>query len=240
MTDTYSSFSDICTKFYDLVIDSKEVARFVYEKIQNSKPKTCLFVGGFFLVAKELQNLGLELTVVDYTDEMVKEAHKRLPETKILKADLRKLPFNNQFDAVVVVGRVFTHMLTNEDSSNALQSIYNSLKPDGIVFLDNYEDSKIQVTDYFNGEVIVSNEDVEIIRNSSTELLSQAPMIVNWSAEYHAKIKGQSTTYKDQMPHRAFSRKEIQSLLEEHNFSVISQGDNFDETSFYTVAYRKD
>jgi ubiquinone/menaquinone biosynthesis C-methylase UbiE len=239
VTETYSDFSNVCSKFYDLIIDPVKVAKFVYSKVRDFQPKHCLFLGGFFLVVRELQKLGLDFVITDYTDEMVREGKLRLPDTQIERADLRELPYKKQFDAVFAVGRVFTHMLSVEDSSSALQSIYRSLKAGGVVFVDNYEDSKILVTDYFNGRVIVSDSSTEIIRNSSTELISSSPMIVNWTADYQVTSGDSSTSYHDEMQHRAFSREEMQRLLEEHGFEVHLQGDNFDDTSIFTVAVRK-
>jgi len=238
MTDTYSDFSDICTRFYDLVVDAQEVAEFVHSKVQGYGPRRCLFIGGFFLVAQELQKLGLDLVVADYTEDMVREARLRLPNIQVEVADLRELPFENEFDAVFVIGRVFTHMLTNEDSSNALRGIHRSLRSGGVALVDNYEDSKIQVTDYFNGRVAVSDSTIEIVRESTTQLVSETPLIVNWSADYHVMSEGHDRTFRDQMHHRAFSRNEMKTLFEEHGFDVYSQGDNFDKTSFFTLAGR--
>lgn len=239
MTETYSDFSDICTKFYDLVVDPYQVAQFVYSKIEKYRPRSVLFVGGFFLVARELQKLGLDLVVTDYTDQMAREARSRLPDTRIELADLRELPFHEEFDTVLVIGRVFTHMLTSEDSSRALQSVNRALKSGGIVLLDNYEDSKIQVTDYFNGCVSVSDSTLQIVRESSTELISHDPLVVNWKAEYRATLGSETKSFNDEMHHRAFSRDEMKELLELHGFTVLGQGDNFDETSFFTLARRE-
>ena len=148
--DTYSSFSDICTKFYDLIVDLEEVANFVLSNVKPYPTKNSLFVGGFFMVAKVLAKAGWALTVVDYTDEMVEEDKKRLPGVTVEKADLKDLPYENQFECIFVIGRVFTHMLTSADVNQALQSLHSSRKPGGILFFDNYESSKIQVTNYFN------------------------------------------------------------------------------------------
>src|SRR3989338_61990 len=106
----YSELASLCATFYDLLIDAKSVADFVEKRISRFHPKNLLFIGGFFSVAKGLEKKGKSLTVIDYTDEMVKEAKKRRPGTRIIKADIRALPFNKEFDAVLATGRVFTHM----------------------------------------------------------------------------------------------------------------------------------
>ena len=234
----YSGLAGICTKFYDLSIDAKRAADFIDSRINKFGLKDILFIGGFFLVAKELVDKGYNVTVADYTDEMVDEGKKRLPKTRIVKADIRKLPFNQEFDAVLVIGRVFTHMLSNEDVNDALLGIRKSLKPKGILFFDNYEDNKIMKTSYFNKRVQAKKGNIKIIRDSSTELISKKPFIVNWKATYIVTENNKSREFNDEMAHRAFSRQEIKELLEINGFKQLENGNNFDETSFYAIAQK--
>jgi len=191
-------------------------------------------------VADHLASFGSRLTVVDYTDEMVELGKQRLPTCEVVKADLRALPFKEQFDAVLVVGRVFTHMVTDEDLTAGLQSCLRSLKPSGRLFADNYEDSRIQVTTYFNG-IIRANDEAgcSIVRTSSTKRISVVPFVVDWTAQYNGVIEGNSFSFSDSIQHRAFSRPEFAAQLGGQAFDVLAQGDNFDETSFYTLAQKR-
>jgi len=237
-TGLYSDLAKICVKFYDLVIDARGVADFVDRRISRFKPEKVLFIGGFFLVAKELIEKGYSLTIADYTEEMVEEGKKRLPGTRVVKADIRDLPFENEFDAVVVIGRVFTHMYTDDDLRKALQSIGKSLKTGGILLFDNYEDTKITRTNYFNGRISVKDDDTEIIRDSSTEMVSETPFIVNWKATYTVKEDGKVQKFDDAFEHRAFSRQEIENVVGKNGFKQIEVGDNFDDTSFYSIVQK--
>jgi ubiquinone/menaquinone biosynthesis C-methylase UbiE len=236
MNQTYGTHSDICTRFYDLVYDANHVADFVLEKIKPFSPKEGLFIGGMFLIANQLISQGIKLTLSDYSDEMIDQGKRRLPNANFVRADLKSLPFEYQFDSIFVIGRVFTHMLTDVDATSALHGLYKSLKSGGFVFFDNYEDSKIQKTNYFNGTVIVADAKTNIVRDSTTKLVSTDPMVVDWSARYSSDENGTLTTFEDQMLHRAFAREEINKLVEASGLKLISQGDNFDETSFYTIA----
>lgn len=232
----YSDLAGVCAKFYDLVNDADVVAEFIDTRIKEHQPKKVLFIGGFFSVAKRLIDKGYELTVADYTDEMVEEGKQRLPGTEVVKADIRDIPFEDKFDAVLVIGRVFTHMYTEDDMNKALSSIKKSLKQDSIVMFDNYEDTKIQVTDYFNGKVQVNDKEIEITRDSTTEKVSDSPYIVKWKATYTVTEDGKTKEFTDEIDHRAFSRGEIKDILEKNGFKQLDSGDNFDETSFYTIA----
>lgn len=234
-TNTYSEFSEFCVRFYDLVVEANVVADFVLSKLGDCRGKSVLFVGGFFQVAKQLHARGLELTVVDYTDEMVSLGRQQLEGIRVEKADLAALEYLEEFDVVIVIGRVFTHLLSAEAAHSALAGVYRALKPKGLALIDNYESSKIEKTDYFNGRVRVEDQQLLIIRDSSTKRISTTPHVVEWSARYHVTEGGQEVVFSDTMPQRAFSREEMDALCKAHGFGVCQQGDNFDETSFYTL-----
>ncbi len=125
---TYSAHAAICAKFYDLTLNTESVSKFVFDNSKSHPGDAGLFVGGMFEVARGLINRGIDLTVVDYTDEMVEVGKSKLPGMRIEKADLRYLPYEGKFDVVFVVGRVFTHMISNEDLSQALSVCRRSLR----------------------------------------------------------------------------------------------------------------
>src|SRR5277367_50349 len=134
MNQTYGTNSGICTRFYDLVYDADQVAQFVLDKVSSLPVKKGLFIGGMFLIARQMISRGVELTISDYSDEMIAQGKRRLPDAEFVRADLKSLPFENQFDSIFVVGRVFTHMLTDSDAQNAMRGIHRSLKSGGFIF----------------------------------------------------------------------------------------------------------
>jgi ubiquinone/menaquinone biosynthesis C-methylase UbiE len=174
--DTYSQHAHICSKFYDLTLNSKKVSHFIYTHSHSSAATRSLFVGGMFEIAKHLHAKGIDLTVVDYTDEMVAIGREKLPDCKVEKADLRSLPFTDSFDVLFVVGRVFTHMVNNDDLFKALRACRAALRMGGRFFFDNYEDSKIQKTNYFNGIVECREDQTILTRKSSTTNFPIHPM----------------------------------------------------------------
>lgn len=239
MKKTYQDNAEICARFYDLSLDSVAVASFVRDKANyGEQGGATLFVGGMFGVAERLRNSNDPFVVVDYSEEMVTLGRRRLPGVRVECADLRNLPFKNEFSTIFVIGRVFTHMLRDEDVEQALRSCYRALVPGGTLFFDNYEDSRIQATSYFNGEISVSDQYGAILRRSTTQKVSDAPFVVKWNAEYSGDFRGERFHFCDEIAHRAFSRVDIAANLFRSGFTVIEQGDNFDETSFFTRAER--
>lgn len=236
MNSTYSKHAEVCARFYDLAVDMEAAAAFVWREAGLKAGDRALFVGSMFGIAAGLLQRGARLTVVDYADEMVELGRRRLPHASVEKADLRALPYRNEFDAVVVVGRVFTHMISDRDLRAALASCRYALKDSGTLFLDNYEDTRIEATGYFNGALRLQEGATQISRDSSTTRLSASPLVVQWNASYSGFLDGAPFAFRDSMPHRAWSRSEIRSFLSQAGFEPLAQGDNFDETSFFTLA----
>ncbi len=235
MTSTYTNHAHVCAKFYSLTLNPKETADFVFKNSRAVSGQHALFVGGMFDIAKALKERGVIITLVDYTDEMIEIGKEKLPGVSVFKSDLRELPFSDQFDIVFVIGRVFTHMISNDDLRKAIVSCKNSLKVHGSIFADNYEDSRIQTTDYFNGRIECEDSTCKITRDSTTIKLSDSPRIIQWDADYSGHMEGVNFNFKDSMNHRAFSREEFASELKRYGFVIEEQNDNFDKTSFFTL-----
>ena len=232
---TYSTHAAICAKFYDMTVDSQIAGAFVLKESKAKSGSDVLFVGSMFGIAEYLRDAGLCLTIADFSREMLAVGEQRLPGTAFDCADLRDLPYTDRFDLVIVVGRVFTHMTTDEDLNRALRSCRCALRNSGRLFFDNYEDSKIQLTNYFNGVVRVADGNTEILRQSTTESVSQSPFVVRWNASYKGSHTGVPFAFEDSILQRAWSRSEIRQFLGRNGFEVVKQGDNFDDTSFFTL-----
>ena len=236
MSDAYSTYADVCIRFYSVTAPPEPTADFIVRVLDVGPPAKILFIGGMFSVAGSLLSRGFDLVVADYSPQMIEAGRKLLPATRFDEADLAVLTYDGEFDAVVVPGRVFTHMLSDEALTSALSGARRALKPGGKFFADNYEDLRIQKTSYFNGTVECRDEKCFIRRTSTTVLLRQSPFIVRWDAHYQGELEGRVFSFHDSLEHRAFSRAEFAAAVTRCGLSVIRQGDNFDETSFYTAA----
>ena len=235
MNATYTKHAAICSKFYELTVDSEQVAKFVYDAVEAKPGERALFVGGMFGVAAALMARGLETVVADYSPEMVAVGRAQLSGARVVQGDLESLDVGGDFDLVLVVGRVFTHMLTESQVASALQGCHAALRSGGRIFADNYESSRIEETSYFNGTVVGKAGDTEIERRSLTKRVSELPHVIRWSATYSGVFDGAPFEFNDSIDHRAFARREFAEKLEHAGFTLLKQADNFDETSFYSV-----
>lgn len=232
----YSEFAEICSRFYDAYFNHEKIADLIDEHLRKFNCKKIVFIGGLVLVAKELQKRGYEITFVDYTEEMIREAKKRIKDVEFVKADMRDLHHPRIYDAVVCIGRVFTYMYTGEDAGKSIKNFAECLKPNGVLIVDNYETGKIGKGDYFNGTIEVKDGNMRIKRVSSLKLASDKPTIHVWKAVYEVYQDDVKKLLKEDSDLRSFTKKELKDIIEKNGFKVLEFAKNFEEKSFITVA----
>jgi len=81
-----------------------------------------------------LIDLGFEVTGVDFSQEMISEAKKRVPKANFVCEDMRDIDFpDNTFDAVWCVGSL--HHLTKKDVPDLFRKLYLMLKQNSSGFI---------------------------------------------------------------------------------------------------------
>ncbi len=83
-----------------------------------------------------LSRLGFTGTGVDLNERMLDYARTARPHLRFDAADMRALPFDNEFDAVVCVCTTFSYNTTNEDIVTALRCFHRALRSGGLVVID--------------------------------------------------------------------------------------------------------
>ncbi len=85
-----------------------------------------------------LNEAGYEVTGVDLSEVLLREARKNDPEGKVtwLRADMRNLPLAGGFDAVVNLFSSFGYFEKDEEHLKVLKEIYRILKPQGRFIID--------------------------------------------------------------------------------------------------------
>lgn len=90
--------------------------------------------------AVEFARKGLLVTGVDFSGEYLKEAaarakKKRVP-LRLLRSDMRRLKFRNEFDAAVNLFTSFGYFLKFSDDLKTLKGVSRSLRPGGLFLID--------------------------------------------------------------------------------------------------------
>ncbi|MBD3168110.1 MAG: methyltransferase domain-containing protein [candidate division Zixibacteria bacterium] len=81
-----------------------------------------------------------DITASDYSPDMLEVARKKIRgkgfTCQTAVNDVRSLPYNNEFDALIFMFSAFNHLLTTDDARGALASMKNALVPGGIAVID--------------------------------------------------------------------------------------------------------
>ncbi len=92
--------------------------------------------------AVELAKRGFRVTGFDLSGYLLGLARERATgagvEVEFVQGDMRKLPWENQFDAVVLLFTAFGYLETDEEDERALQAIRAALRPGGLLLIDHH------------------------------------------------------------------------------------------------------
>lgn len=76
------------------------------------------------------------VTGADLSGDMLEIAKKKDLEADFIQSDMRNLPFEQEFDAVVMYGQPFSHLESPSDVRDAAESIYTALNENGVLLTD--------------------------------------------------------------------------------------------------------
>jgi ubiquinone/menaquinone biosynthesis C-methylase UbiE len=216
--ELYTTLAEVYDEIYQQIFDYDWEAKIVEKALENHKNAKILDAGiGSGRLAAILSQKGFPVTGVDISDEMLKIARKNAPEARILKADIKSLPFKSEFDAAVCLGRTTTYMLTDTDVKKLLESLYRALKEGGVLVIDAFDKDKLaEQFDRYSDRVEEYKTQFGVVRrrNQMRWLDSEH---VEWSATYQVDGK----TYTDVQELRVFSRTDFKQLLEGAGFKVL-------------------
>ncbi|MFC1489835.1 class I SAM-dependent methyltransferase [Candidatus Latescibacterota bacterium] len=118
----------------------KEV-KFLLEVLRLKKGSKLLDVGcGYGRHIAPLAKHGVDVTGCDLSPHMLTEAQKKLKKigktNKLVRCDMRSLPFGKKFDFACNMFNSFGYFESEDDNFRVLKSISDVLKPGGLFLLD--------------------------------------------------------------------------------------------------------
>ncbi len=151
---TIAEFYDALAPDYDTMTGFQK--RFVQEKpffrllTQKYKIRVALDAGcGTGFHSLMLAQLGVQMTGVDVSAAMIREARRHAKELSLpvhfieaRNAELRK-EFDSRFDMVLSLGNTTAHLLSDDDLLATLDSFHAILKPKGLLLLQNLNYDRI-------------------------------------------------------------------------------------------------
>ncbi len=118
----------------------KEVA-FVVEALALPKGSKILdLCGGYGRHAIPLAKQGYKVTILELNKKFLemakKEAQKQRVKISTVQADMRRVPFRNEFDAVINMFTAFGYLENDKEDGKVLDQVYKALKPGGKFLID--------------------------------------------------------------------------------------------------------
>lgn len=172
-------------------------------------------LAGYFL------DSAYDYTGMDVAKAMLKIAKSEVPAAHFVHGDMRRFSFRRKFDAVLIGGRSFTYMTTNEDVQRALHSIGNVLKPGGILVFDNFDAETIFRDVHRRLRDKVEKGAKTFTRYSERSMNLKTGWTWNWNAVYVVEDGQQKRTFHDRSALRAFTRDELRLFLTLAGFTPL-------------------
>lgn len=223
MTKLYSQLARVYHEMYQSIFDYKKEFQFYNRLLKKYKCKKILEIGcGSGNLAPFFLKAGYNYVGLDLFKEMIKIAKEVEPKARFIQGDMRKLKLKDKFDAILIAGRSFTYLTTNEDVMNALKSINKTLKKNGVLIFNN-----------FNAEVIFQDfkkpiiqyakcKDTKYKRITKKKINLKTGWIWDLYETYYVTKNGKTKILKDTDTLRAFTLDELKLFLKLNDFKVLS------------------
>ena len=180
------------------------------------------FACGTGCLAKYFVDSMYMYTGMDNSEEMLKIARETVPNAHFIRGDMRKFKIHQIFDAVIINGNSFAHMIENGDVAGCLESAYNALKPKGLFIFDTFNASYIFTHFEPNTGDTYEIGDTTITRASTSTPNLTTGWTWQWDTQYYIIANGVKRIVDDSMLLRAFTRDEIDLWLQYCNFKLVN------------------
>lgn len=224
MTKLYSKLAHVYHEMYQSIFDYRAEFRQGDSILKKHMCHRILELGcGSGNLAPYFLNAGYDYVGMDIAKAMLKIARSEVASARFVHGDMRRFSFARKFDAVLIGGRSFTYMTTNDEVRCALECISNVLKPGGILIFDNFDAEFIFTNLPRQTEENIESTGTRFVRRSETFANFKHGWTWNWNAVYVVDNgKTKRTTFYDRSVLRAFTRDELRLFLTLAGFTPIA------------------
>lgn len=132
---------------------------------------------------------------LDLSKNLLSKARKMYPQGKFIQGDLLNLKVKDQFDAIFIIATL-NHIPTSKLRQKAIQNVTNILKPEGLIFLTNWN---LFQKSFFRPRV----------KNNFQKIIGQSKLDFN------------SIIFKQKRYYHAFTKREIAGLFKKQGFKIL-------------------
>jgi SAM-dependent methyltransferase len=223
MSKLYDELARVYHEMYQSIFNYKEEFELYNKLLRKYGCSAMLELGcGSGNLAAYFANGDYSYTGADLSEGMLAIARENNPGKRFLHKDMRNLDMVEEYDSVLITGRSFTYMRTNEDVNRCLSSVNRALMPGGILAFDNFNAREIFLDfwPHIEQESEVNGKTYKRISNNTMNM--ENGWTWNWDATYIIEEKDKEPmVIEDKSILRAFTEDEIRLFLEFNGFEVL-------------------
>lgn len=210
-------------EFYDLTYSeamSNGNKERIAQKYLDERDRVLDLACGTGIVTERLED-DYNMTGADISREMLEVARNKDLESEFIQADMTDLPFEEEFDAILMYGQPFSHLESAGKVESAAKSIYNALNTDGIL-----------VTDVFRPKAGKEDNIKPLEMEAGGYSISMLPKFTNyneearsWDGSIRFKIQNENSTrvLEDRRQFRGYSMSQLEKIIHDAGFEGIEE-----------------
>ncbi|MFT4666567.1 MAG: SAM-dependent methyltransferase [Polaribacter sp.] len=245
MSSLYKNLAPIYEAMYQSFIDYEEEFQFYSNILQQYGKSEVLEIGsGTGNLAPKFSKNGFQYSGLDYSQEMIDIAQKKIPNGKFLQGDMRNFQLEKPVESIIITARTVSYLLTNKDVMSCFKSICNNLIPTGILSFD-FIDANRFIPSISPQKKIIHEALFEGKNYKRESIWSPAlvnGMDFNWHFSFYVEEGNDwQLIAEDEEQPRTFTKDEIILLLQLNGFEVKSMIDraSYAFPTYVAVAERK-
>jgi SAM-dependent methyltransferase len=117
---------------------------------------------------------GYQVTGLDLSEVLLQQAQTEAEASGVkvrwLQSDMKNIPFENEFDAIINVFTSFGYLEKEEEDVQVLQQVYQALKPKGLFLLETVYQPRVMraftphgITRYNDGLIVLEERHIDLL-----------------------------------------------------------------------------
>ncbi|QSJ14561.1 class I SAM-dependent methyltransferase [Nostoc sp. UHCC 0702] len=192
-------------------------------------------------LAQKLLEKGYKVTGIDASEGMLRYAHEKASNAKLILNDARLVDFSPTFDAVISIG-AFNHVMSLEELTTVFNNVYQALLNNGIFLFYIFLEEEYQ----FNWDGKITGNVKEDYAWAARNSYDSENKIATINLTIFSLIEKTWQRLDSTILEKCYTKEEIISALEKASFSDINSYDSHHDLkisqmpgSTYFVCYKR-
>ena len=249
MTNGFGGYDQhrFVAEFYDLLYEDRQDIDFFLDYSRQVKGRTLELGCGTGRILIPTALAGREITGLDISSYMLEKCREKLdkqPEkvqerVRLVQGDMTEFSTGEVYDLVTIPFRSFHHLITDEEQKNCLNCVNKHLIPDGLLILDLYNIAGVSMyhPKYTQEQELLPIRKTEDGRSRRCTIRTSG---FHRDRQYNdteiiyyiTGLNGELERLVQKFLLRYFYRDEVENLLQQCGFRVLSLFGNYDRSEY--------